>query len=90
MIRTLTGGDLAARRDEIVAALDGGNASALERDGQIIAVLIAPPLRRDDGVYLDDLIARVGNLRMPGDGFADDVEAGIRFFAESLRDPWDS
>jgi hypothetical protein len=72
MIRTLAGGDLAARRDEIVA------------------VIIAPRSGAEDGVYLDELIARVGNLRMPGDGFADDVEGGMRFFAERLRDPWDS
>jgi hypothetical protein len=89
-MRTLTGGELSARRDEIVAALDSGEASALERDGQIVAVVIAPRPRREDSVYLDDLIARIGNLRMPGDGFADDVEAGMRQLDERLRDPWDS
>jgi antitoxin (DNA-binding transcriptional repressor) of toxin-antitoxin stability system len=45
----------------------------VQRDGESIARIvqtIGPP-----GITVDELIARIGNLKMPGDGFAVDLEA---------------
>lgn len=41
------------------------------RDGEVIARLEPGPRR---GLTLQELIARVGDIYMPGDGFADAVE----------------
>lgn len=43
----------------------------IERDGEVVAVLAPPPRM---GITIEELIARVGDLKMPGDGFADDLE----------------
>ena len=62
--------------DVLERVSDRGERFVIERDGRLLAT-IAPPLRSPPGITVAELIARAGDLRMPGDGFADDVEAGI-------------
>lgn len=49
-----------------------GDEFIVERDGETIARL-GPTVRR--GITARELVRRMGDLRMPGDGFADDLEA---------------
>jgi hypothetical protein len=50
-----------------------GETFAVQRNGEIIATIA--PKHRVPQVTLDEVIAKIGDLRMPGDGFADDLEA---------------
>jgi len=59
--------------DVLERVSDRGERFVIERDGRRIAT-IAPPRPGPPGITIDELIARIGDLKMPGDGFADDVE----------------
>jgi antitoxin (DNA-binding transcriptional repressor) of toxin-antitoxin stability system len=48
-----------------------GERFVIERNGETVAVL-GPPAR---GIHVDEFAERVGDLELPGDGFADDLEA---------------
>ena len=50
-----------------------GEQIAVERDGEVIAT-INPPVAKP-GMTWSEFVAKVGDLEMPGDGFADDLEA---------------
>ena len=64
--------DLANDLSDILERVRGrGERFAIERDGETVAVLAPPPRM---GITIEELIARVGDLKMPGDGFADDLE----------------
>ena len=69
----LTVEEFAARLDEVLNRVSAGERFAIHRDGESIAIL-APPIAKL-GITARELIAQVGNLEMPGDGFADDLEA---------------
>ena len=43
-------------------------------DGDAVIATIEPG-RQSRGITISELIEKVGNLQMPGDGFADDLEA---------------
>lgn len=47
----------------------------VERNGESFAVLPPPPPEPAPGISGSELVARTGDLKMPGDGFADDIEA---------------
>lgn len=73
MATTISEADFAARLREIldrVAA--GGEHFVIERDGARVATLT--PAGVPTGVTMREIVARVGDLAMPGDGFADDLE----------------
>lgn len=73
METTLSELELAAGlRDALDRVRDGARIT-IERDGEPIATLA--PARPPGGVTLREIIDRVGDLEMPGDGFADDLEA---------------
>lgn len=62
-----------------------GERFVVQRNGEAIATLA--PMRPQPGITVEELIAKIGDLRMPGDGFADDLEAiqaeqGIAEFPE--------
>lgn len=50
-----------------------GEKFLIERNGEPVATL--SPARPPLGVSLGEFVARLGDLSMPGEGFADDLEA---------------
>ncbi len=50
-----------------------GERFVVRRNGETIATIA--PASQPPGITVSDLIARIGNLEMPGEGFADDLEA---------------
>ncbi|MGI8476506.1 MAG: type II toxin-antitoxin system Phd/YefM family antitoxin [Thermomicrobiales bacterium] len=50
-----------------------GEQFVIERNGEAVANI--GPASPSRGVTLEEIIAKIGDLRMPGDGFADDLEA---------------
>jgi antitoxin (DNA-binding transcriptional repressor) of toxin-antitoxin stability system len=69
----LTKEDLARRLPEVLDRVRGGGRFAIERDGVVIAEIGPGPAKL--GTTWREFIAKVGDLSMPGDGFADDLEA---------------
>jgi antitoxin (DNA-binding transcriptional repressor) of toxin-antitoxin stability system len=61
--------DLAAVLDRVE---HNGERITIVRDGRCVAELV--PSRRPSGITAKELIDRVGNLALPGEGFADDLE----------------
>ncbi len=49
-----------------------GEQFVIERDGEEVAMLA--PMPASTGITLRELVDRVGDLALPGDGFADDLE----------------
>lgn len=50
-----------------------GGSFIIERAGEPVAALTPPGPKR--GCTFADLVARLGDLELPGEGFADDLEA---------------
>ncbi len=50
-----------------------GERFIVQRNGETIATI--EPAAKPPGITVEELIAEIGNLPMPGDGFADDLEA---------------
>lgn len=50
-----------------------GERFVVERNGEPVAHL--GPVGRRPGITVSELISLIGDLSMPGDGFADDLEA---------------
>jgi antitoxin (DNA-binding transcriptional repressor) of toxin-antitoxin stability system len=74
MPTTVTVAELVTNLDDVLDRIkESGERFVVERDGEPIAVLTPPNPK--PGITGRDLIARLGNLAMPGDGFADDLEA---------------
>lgn len=73
MESTVTEADLAARLTDVLDRVHGGERFVVKRDGQVMAVLHPP--HPQPGITPEELVARIGDLPMPGDGFADDLEA---------------
>jgi len=70
----VTTGELAAHLDEYLDRVrESGERIVIERDGEGIAVLTA--CRAPIGITGTELVKRLGDVEMPGDGFADDLEA---------------
>lgn len=65
--------ELAKRLTDILERVRGGERIVVERDGEPIATITSSIGR--PGITARELVARVGDLGMPGDGFADDLEA---------------
>jgi antitoxin (DNA-binding transcriptional repressor) of toxin-antitoxin stability system len=73
METTITATELSRRLSDVLNRVKyRGETFAIQRNGETIATLV--PTRNIPHVTLDDVIAKVGDLRMPGDGFADDLE----------------
>lgn len=74
METTITATELADHLSDILHRVRcDGERFVVEENGKRIAVL--PPHEPKPGVTGRELLARLGDLRMPGDGFADDLEA---------------
>lgn len=68
----LTEEELAARLSGVLDRGSRGERFQIERDGEVFAEIGPPPAMR--GMTWAEFIAKVGDLQMPGDGFADDLE----------------
>lgn len=69
----LTVQELAKALSNVLERVREGESFRIERNGETLAYLV--PGRVAPGVTLREAIAKVGDLKMPGEGFADDLEA---------------
>lgn len=74
METTISDTDVAERRHDILDRVKArGERFVVERDGERVATfapaVVAP------GVTVREIVARIADLALPGDGFADDLEA---------------
>lgn len=70
----LSPADLASDLADILERVrDRGERFVVEENGEPVATIVPPS--GPPGITVRDLVARVGNLKTPGDGFADDLEA---------------
>lgn len=65
--------ELATNLPEFLERVRVGDRFEIERDGEVFAEVI--PSATKPGITARELIARVGNLKFPGNGFGDDLEA---------------
>lgn len=65
-----------------------GERFLIERDGETVAVLaaVAPP----PGITLRELATCLGSLELPGEGFAEDLEAIQASQPKATTPPWPS
>lgn len=70
---TLTETALARRLDEVLERASQGEEFAIERDGEVFAILGPPPVKL--GITWGEFIAKYPDLPKPDDRFADDLEA---------------
>lgn len=74
MERILTATELAKNLSDILNRIRyRGESFVVERNGEPVASL--GPISAPPGISARELIARLGDLALPGDGFADDLEA---------------
>ena len=69
----LTVADLERSVNDVLERVRRGEHISTERDGEVIAII--EPVRTKPGITARELVAQVGNLKFPGDGFGDDLEA---------------
>ncbi len=87
MATTLNERDFGRALSEIIERVRDGERFVIERDGEKLAVL-SPPPSEPPGITGQELTERIGHLFMPGDGFADDVEAGRASLVPARIPPW--
>jgi antitoxin (DNA-binding transcriptional repressor) of toxin-antitoxin stability system len=74
METTITATELSKRLSDVLNRVKyRGERFIIQRNGETIATL-APAVEKP-GIPVKELVARIGNLSMPGDGYADDLEA---------------
>jgi len=88
METTLNEHDLAAALSRVLNRVRDGERFLVERNGQLLAVLSPPMAEPTLGITGEDLLARIGDRRMPGDGFADDIEAARTGLLPTARPAW--
>ena len=49
-----------------------GERFVIQRNGEIVATIAPPSSQR--GITVSELVTSIGNLALPGEGFADDLE----------------
>jgi prevent-host-death family protein len=73
--QTITATELARRLSDVLNRIRyRGERFIVERNGEPVAAL-GPVAAAPRGITLGELVARLGDLAPPGDGFADDLEA---------------
>jgi hypothetical protein len=71
---TISPDELAENLPDIMTRVHKHHERFVVRQGDDVIMRLEPPVQRK-GITVDELISRIGNLKMPGDGFADDLEA---------------
>ena len=74
MEKTITISELSMRLPEILEKVKNQGFQYIVQDNGVAVATIGPAFAKP-GITIRELIARVGDLPMPGDGFADDLEA---------------
>ncbi|MCC7023730.1 MAG: hypothetical protein IT338_12950 [Thermomicrobiales bacterium] len=72
---TLSEHELAKALSVILDRANHGERFIIERNGQQIAVLSLPAVETVPVTTDQDLVDLLGDVHMPGEGFADDIEA---------------
>jgi hypothetical protein len=80
--------ELAAMLRDVLDRVGRGERFVVERNGENLALLSPLSSDRPVGITGKELIARIGNLRMPGDGFAEDIEAARVAVIPAPVPPW--
>jgi len=75
MESTVTEAQLALTLTEVLDRVRDGERFVVERDGKHVAVLSPPAPDSEVGILGSELVAIIGDLRVPGDGLADDIES---------------
>jgi antitoxin (DNA-binding transcriptional repressor) of toxin-antitoxin stability system len=87
MENTITVDDLAENLADVLDRIhDRGERFIIERNGELVATL-APPIPRSS-VTLREIADQLADLSLPGDGFADDLEAIQSSQPKSGLPPW--
>lgn len=74
METTITATELSRRLSDVLNRVKyRGEHFVVERNGEVLARLA--PAGEPPGITIDELVARVGDLNMPRDGYADSLEA---------------
>ena len=74
METTITATELSKRLSDVLNRVKyRGERFVVQRNGESVATIV--PASGQPGITVRELIAQVGDLQMPGDGFADDLEA---------------
>ena len=85
----ITATDLARNLSEVLNRVRyRGERFLIERNGEPVAALY--PAGATPGIALAELADRLGDLRSPGEGFADDLEALQTGQSNAGPPPWDS
>ncbi len=71
---TISPDELAENLPNIMERVRQNHERFIVRQGEDIIMLLEPPVQRK-GITVDELVSRIGNLKMPRDGFGDDLEA---------------
>ena len=77
--------DLITTLPEVLERVRHGERFVVVRAGERLAVL-SPP--KPPGITGRELIAKIGHLKMPGDGFADDIEAARASLLPTSMPQW--
>jgi antitoxin (DNA-binding transcriptional repressor) of toxin-antitoxin stability system len=85
METTITATELAKRLSDVLNRVKyRGERFVVQRNGETIATIA--PANDQPGITVRELIERIGDLRSPGEGFADDLEA-VQASQEPARMP---
>jgi antitoxin (DNA-binding transcriptional repressor) of toxin-antitoxin stability system len=85
MVTTITATELAKRLSDVLNRVKyRGERFVVQRNGKTIATIA--PANDQPGITVRELIERIGDLRSPGEGFADDLEA-VQASQEPARMP---
>jgi antitoxin (DNA-binding transcriptional repressor) of toxin-antitoxin stability system len=80
--------DFVDRVPEILRRARQGERFSIVRNGEPPILLLPQPPAAAYGIHGEELIARIGGLRAPGGGFADDVEAARATLLPVLNVSW--
>jgi antitoxin (DNA-binding transcriptional repressor) of toxin-antitoxin stability system len=80
--------ELAAALPDVLDRVRRGERFVVERDGTWLAILEPPDRPMATGITGRALAARIGKLRMPGNGFADDIESARSALIPARVPPW--
>jgi prevent-host-death family protein len=74
METTITATELSKHLSDVLNRVKyRGESFVIRRNGETVATLL--PVKEKPGITAKELVAQIGDLSMPGDGFADDLEA---------------